>query len=432
VYIWSASSNSIFTPSPAYGTFDILGRGYGTRVAFAPPPPPSTTYYQVNFTERGLPAGTNWSVFFNGTGISSTGSTIHASAVNGSDFFAASAAGFGPVYGFVTVAGAPVAQGVNFSPAYTVSFNETGLSTNATWSVDVGGTWYYGTSGTAIVSNETNGTYSFEVITFGFLGQGSYAATPSSGNVTISGVGTNILIRFTPLAQYNVTLAETGLPSGAIWSSFVGHNFLDMIGATGNLNPVSFPLPNGSYVWLAYENGPNTSYVPTALAGSIVVNGHAVQVNVTFRFAPGLHEMEFEESDVLFSSRPAPPSMAWNVSVGGRTYSAVDGFLFLAMPNGSFTFSVLPPAGHLAFPSGGTIVVNDPTPFSVTPYFGNLTIIVDFYPTASNPLAPFTSADGIGGPIARGGSVPSETGAGFGSGALVAGTVTARLGARRP
>ncbi len=71
----------------------------GAPVHLAPPMAPYT--YPVSFVERGLPAGTNWTVAVNGTRFSSTSSTIVIPLPNGTYTFAISPspAGYAPTPG---------------------------------------------------------------------------------------------------------------------------------------------------------------------------------------------------------------------------------------------------------------------------------------------------------------------------------------------
>lgn len=106
------------------GTVVVNGSGANVSIVF------SRIYYNVTFSETGLPNGTNWSVKLAGvTEYAIAPASIVFAKTNGSYSFTV-----GPVVGFVTghpsgtvhVAGAPVSTAVGFSPA-PPSFASSGL-----------------------------------------------------------------------------------------------------------------------------------------------------------------------------------------------------------------------------------------------------------------------------------------------------------------
>jgi phospholipase C len=73
---------------------------------------------------------------------------------------------------------------------YPVMFNETGLPSGTSWSVDVNGS-VQTSPGTPIVWPEANGTYPYRVDPVG-----EYTATPTGGTVTVDGASTGEAIHF--------------------------------------------------------------------------------------------------------------------------------------------------------------------------------------------------------------------------------------------
>lgn len=398
-YVWFASSQSALHPSPGSGTVVVAGASQWINVSFVPPPPP-TTNVSVEFQEQGLYPGTNWSVNFNGTPLFSTNTTINARASSGSYFYVAWAVGYETVNAFFTVKAAPVLVQVPFSRTFPIFFNETGLTVNDSWWVSVNGSAYTGVAGSPIEINVTNGTYVYQASAFGGYNSGRrYTATPSMGNITVMGTPSAVSFRFSRVSSYTVTFAESGLPSGAVWEVWLGLSYSYLTGPEGPAGSLAFGLSNGTYVWAATELYPNTSYIASPLAGSVTVDGANVIVPVSFTFAPGMHEVLMVENDVLFSPLDQPSAMSWGVTVDAHTYLAAGGFVLFAVPNGSFTFSVDSPAGYLAVPSGGTLVVNDPGPFALLPfpYINNLTVVVGFIPAPA--LIPDVSVGLQNGPL---------------------------------
>ena len=162
--------------------------------------------YEVTFTETGLPAGTAWQFWFNGTGpwgrtdnrYESGETSAHVTAGNGTyTFTILPVAGYAvsPASGSITVAGAPVSRAITFSFQYVVTFTENGLPAGTTWSVTLAGTSKSSTS-TAISFSEGNGTYAF---TLGSVS--GYDASPSSGNVSVSGTAASKTVAFTPASS---------------------------------------------------------------------------------------------------------------------------------------------------------------------------------------------------------------------------------------
>jgi YVTN family beta-propeller protein len=238
-------------------------------------PPPRHT---VTFTETGLPSGTNWSVSLNGTPLSSTTSMVAFSEPNGTySFTVGSQVGYTatPSSGPVTVSGSPVGQTIAFVPTgarrYTATFTETGLPSGTNWSVTLNGTIQSSATG-AITFSEPNGTISFSVGTVS-----GYSASPSSGSITVSGVGQSQAITFTalPPGTYPVTFTESGLPSGTSWT--VSLNGTPLASTT---TAVAFAEANGSY---SFTISSVPGYTATPSTGVVTVSGHSVSQLIGFQ-----------------------------------------------------------------------------------------------------------------------------------------------------
>jgi subtilase family serine protease len=125
LYFVSNGSNGAFSAENGYS----LAVGWGSinaynfvnaQLGITTAPPPSPTDYTVTFTESGLASGTSWSVTFNGTAQSSTGTSIQFSVTNGSySYTVGSVSGYtvSPSSGSVTVSGS--AQSISI--VYTAS-----------------------------------------------------------------------------------------------------------------------------------------------------------------------------------------------------------------------------------------------------------------------------------------------------------------------
>jgi YVTN family beta-propeller protein len=329
-----------YTISPSSGSVVVDGAATLTNITFTPVPAPK---YSVIFTETGLPAGTAWSVSFNGTGKGSRTSSISFSEPNGTYGFSTTGIpGYveNPGNGSVTVNGSAVAQPIAFAaeiaPVYTLSFAETGLPDGTSWSVAVNGT--PATSRNPQIDfTELNGTYVFTI-----PAPAGFTADPSSGRVTLSGAGANETIRFTSITvpSYAITFTESGLPSGTNWT--VGVN------GTGNTSVSStivFRLTNGSYL-LSVESG-NRSWMPV--------------YPPNLRVAGGPQDLPIDFSEVTYSITLAenglPSGTNWSLTVGSLVRSTTATSVVLFEPNGTYVVTTSVPAGGLhtgSFTVGGS------------------------------------------------------------------------------
>ena len=180
--------------------------------------------FATTFTESGLPAATNWSVTLNGTTKSSSTSTIQFSEPDGSyRYSVAPISGYiaSPSSGTDTVNGTAVHQAITFSPPsqYPVTFSESGLAAETSWSVTLNGSSLSSIT-TTIAFSEPNYTYSFTIGTVS-----GYRSNVTSGSIKVSGSPEIVLVSF--------TLTSSGGNGGGSSSSFGGLSTMDwaIIGA---------------------------------------------------------------------------------------------------------------------------------------------------------------------------------------------------------
>jgi YVTN family beta-propeller protein len=141
--------------------------------------------YPVTFTEEGLTVGLPWTVSCNGATQLTNASSVVCGSTNGTLAYAV-----GGIPGWTTsnfnglavVAGAPVPVAVPWSVMeYSLTFTETGLPAGSTWSVSVGGTPWYSTTG-RIALSEPNASYTFTV-----TAPSGFGASPSQGTAVVDG-----------------------------------------------------------------------------------------------------------------------------------------------------------------------------------------------------------------------------------------------------
>ncbi len=232
--------------------------------------------------------------------------------------------------------GSPPSSGV----VYEVTVTETGLTlgsaSNVVWTVTIKGGLSY---------SSQIGTLSF------FLPDGAYQFTATSNDMTRRSPGGEFVVngsaaypyaRFL-LLTFPITFTETGLPSGANWTVTFAS-----VTASSTTNSLAYAESNGSYSF-AVSDVPG--FAPAPATGTLSVGGSPVSQVIEFiSILPGMYELSF--------TGPALPGNAtWSIVVDGAAHNAIGTTLVLSEPNGTYSFSVLPPAGYSASPSSGRIVV---------------------------------------------------------------------------
>ena len=365
-YASAYAEDSNYTTSPSNHEFNVTGASESEVFVFTLIPPPSG--YTVTFSESGLPSGTSWyaSLYNEGTGSSQeksgTGSTITLTEPNRTYYFGVGASGYAanPGSGTLTVDGAAVSESIQFTRivTYTITFTETGLASGDYWSVTSEGTVSAYAPNSIVFSSLSNGNYSFAVSAPG------YSANPASGSVTVNGANASEVIAFrSTAAVYPVTFTESGLPSTSYWIVTVG-NVTSLIGNTSVSPHTSVTLPNGAYGWstLAFSYSGSLSsqkvqiYMATPSSGIVTVNGVAISVNLKFSALPrGTYLVETESYDL---SSNVSSSAAWSVTVGTTTQHLAGPIpAYFAETNGTYAWSVTPPAGYAVLSPRGTLAI---------------------------------------------------------------------------
>jgi hypothetical protein len=296
--------------------------------------------YPVTFLQSGLPVGTPWSVTAAGQMAASTNDSAELALPNGTTPYSVAPPMFWraiPPSGNLTILGAPGTVYLTFVPipTFAVSFVASGLPAQSVWSVNVNGT-RLSSELSNISTVEPNGSYPYFVHP-----PAGWTAIPDQGNLSVDGKAVQ---RTISIAFYRLTLHEMGLPQGTNWSALVNGSLLS--GTTVNLTE---GIPAGRY-----EFGVSAipGWTATPGAGSIVVGpGSSGVADVTFA-GP------VERSNVTFLGSGLPSNLSWSVSVDGQIDRAGIIGLVLQLQNGSYPYGVSSPAGWVASPSNGTVVVN--------------------------------------------------------------------------
>ena len=175
-----------------------------------------TKAFTISFTESGLPSGTDWYVNITGSAFSGpiqAGATYSITLVNQtysyiigtSDTTYKATAGTFSADSSKTIA-------VKFTlEEYQVTFFETGLPANTTWTVTVNGI-QHNVNGTQLVLSLTNGTYNYTITSMN-----GYTISNQTGNFTVNGSSASVNVKFSPVSTTAYTLyIEIGIAAAVI------------------------------------------------------------------------------------------------------------------------------------------------------------------------------------------------------------------------
>lgn len=179
-----------------------VSQGSDSPLATAELAPDNQSLYPVVISETGLPSGTIWSLYFNGSSNFTSKASMSYEVANGTYPYAAGPAfGGGAAYeatsptGSVHVTGAPKSRTLDFQlvptpPRWKVTFAESGLPVGTAWWATLNGTTSFSTSASLAIPI-ANGSFEFGIPT-----AGTFVPNPGSGSVTVKGVNLTISIRF--------------------------------------------------------------------------------------------------------------------------------------------------------------------------------------------------------------------------------------------
>ncbi len=174
-------------------------------------------------------------------------------------------------------------------------------------------------------------------------------ANATTGAMEVADFGSDALTVLEPaqsLAAYPLNFSETGLTTGSWSVSLDGYLHTATAGT-----PISLPATNGTYSYTI--SGPD-EYVASPDAGSVPVDGGAVEISVRFTPitpTPEVYAVTFTEVGAC--------SVSWDVYLNGSLGAGIVGApIAFQEPNGSYDFAVGPLPGCRASPSNGTLVVD--------------------------------------------------------------------------
>jgi hypothetical protein len=252
-----------WTGNPSAVNLSVDGGPVLGTEAFSPPPK-----FPITFQVSGLPAHDRWTlnVTGNATNVTTNGSSITRSLINGSYQFRANSTlgGYFAASGQFGVDGAPRVVFVEFFPAvYVVTFNETGLPAGSLWGVQILNGPYLSTMGDNLTWSAPNATYNFTVLS----AVTGWSASPLMGQVIVDGGPAQVSVSFSEVS-YEVTFTMSGLPSGTVWGISINGGSITQSGG-GSLE---FSLLNGTY---RYTVSLPSDWTSTPTTGTLTVSGHA-------------------------------------------------------------------------------------------------------------------------------------------------------------
>jgi phosphoesterase family protein len=323
----------------------------------------SAATYAVTFSETGLPAGLTWAVTVHGVRLSRTTDggldSLTFTLPNGTYVYSiAGMPGWSQnsvaYNGTVTVANGPLPMYLVYTTTtYGVTFSESGLPTNAAWSVAVDGRFLNQTTNNGTITL-ANGTYPYTVADV----SGYNLSTPSSGNAIVSGSPVVVTVVFQPIVS-SLIFNETGLPPGVNWSVTIGGTPLSGVG-NGGADGLSATLANGTYSYsIAIVPGYYEGTVP--YSGTVAVKA---QTMVDLTFVPAFA--------VTLDERGLPAGKLLAVTLGGAQTTGITGVgnttLTGWLPDGQFPYVVagvpgwyqdsIPYSGSVPVVGGATLNVS--------------------------------------------------------------------------
>ncbi len=334
-YNETAGCKTIYTANPKTG---MLEAGTSLNVSYN-----STLYCQENFTETGLPTGSDWAVKYDGI-INDSYSTLirflvpvgsHSYSVpntlvlvSGCSLTYSPSPGSGTAKTNSTV---PISFSL-YSEVCPTKFTESSLPSNTNWSVTYDNQLKSSDFST-ISFYELNGSYSFSV--------GSAHSSTSVCNITYNpspGSGTaktnsTVSISFSISSETCITtFTETGLPVNTTWK--MAYNGLNK---STNSTAISYSDLNGSYAFsvksvLIVGSLCNTTYTPSPKNGTAVTGS---SVSITYG-----HSTTCKEFTTTFNETGLPKGTNWSVTYNNVTnYSTTQYITFLDL-SGNYSYNI--------------------------------------------------------------------------------------------
>jgi hypothetical protein len=368
---FSVSPLLYYLPSPSNGSVTVAGSDASVTISFYAP-----ALYTLTLAVTGLTSTQAWSIAFQYTDVphsetyyNFTGGTQTVLLRNDSYVYTVAAPrAFGviPSTGAVRIAGQDATVVLAFHLGrYAVTFQESGLLPNTSWTVVVNNTILHGNT-SALLYYCNNGTFPYSV-----AGVANYEAKTFHGTVQVVGSDPFVQVAFS-LVTFPLNFTATGLPAGQHWFVTVNGSSLASTSST-----VSFAEPNGTFDFVVGEvagYAPIATGTASAYTGSVTINGNPAVVQIAWQ--PFGYPVEFRGLGL-------PAAAHWSVELNGQSYALNGANATVALANGTYNYSIAPPAGYAVSPSVGTFTVAA-GPTSVT--VNGTAVAASSWLTASTPV----------------------------------------------
>ncbi len=354
LYFVSNGSNGAFSAENGYS----LAVGWGSinaynfvnaQLGISTPPAPVATDYAVTFTESGLASGTSWSVTFNGSTQSSTGTSIQYSVPNGTySYTVGSVSGYtvSPSSGSVTVSGS--AQSVSI--VYSASSPTT--SPNGIFSM---------------VNATSSNIYTYNLPEAEEFTVGSNSATVNFVNLYLSGSGSIQFAIGTSLWGTNVVpLTTVNVNSNQVWYN----TSISQVTLNGGTDYYLTVEGSGSIQW-GYTSSPSVDLnaVQDYWYSSPPSNGLPSGTPTNDNSYPDLYSIGYSATStsplpvatdyaVTFTESGLASGTSWSVTFNGSTQSSTGTSIQYSVPNGTYSYTVGSVSGYTVSPSSGSVTVS--------------------------------------------------------------------------
>ena len=330
----------------------------------------------LTFTESGLPAATNWTVGLAGTSFVSSGTNLVVHEANGTYPYlvwgvpgyagtVSSSTGKGTSFGVIDMNGDSHAD-IVFTKAATGSlvFSEKGLAKGTSRCILLGASSAgpaseaCGSSHTLVFSGLPVPNASGTDYTYSVVGPTGTSSSPPSQVVSIDAHTKRITPGYSA-PTYNVTIQESGLPSGTKWHVAVApcHGCEDLpipqksAAASGPGTSLTVSLLNGTYNWTVGKIAGYAMFFGNGTGWSRVMTVNGASETLVVKFLPEVYNVTFTESGL-------PPGTNWSVSIGGATDYSTSSTIVVLLANGTYKYTLGAVAGYVGQGSPTTVKVH--------------------------------------------------------------------------
>jgi len=232
-----------------------------------------------------------------------------------------------------------VLEKARFVTGEIIVLDESGLASGTAWSVTIRGLTTSSTTNLLTVY-EPFGKYGYSLNPVA-----GYRSIPPNGSFAVTAGWSLVQVRFDPITPpqptYAVIFQISGLPDSTPMSITV-RNATQTLGA---FFP-EFHLTNGSY---GYDVGYVAGYHAAVPLKTFAVHGGPLTVVVPF--VPTVY-------DIAWVANGTRAGLNWTVDLDGQLLSADTEWVSSSLPNGSYAYTVAPPANFSASPRTGVLTVD--------------------------------------------------------------------------